>query len=163
VPAAVPHVSVEIRDVAGRALVTAIEVLSPTNKRGSGREEYLAKRSRLLLSQAHLVEIDLLRAGTRVPMRDPLPPARYYVFVSRADTRPLSDVWPITLVEPLPVIPIPLLAEDGHVPLDVQATFTAVYDQLRLDLAVDYSSPPDGPLSAEEAAWARELLGRLRR
>ena len=32
----VPHITVEIRDVAKRQLVTAIEVLSPTNKRGEG-------------------------------------------------------------------------------------------------------------------------------
>src|SRR4051794_5873824 len=31
-PVAVPHVTVEIRDTANRQLVTAIEVLSPTNK-----------------------------------------------------------------------------------------------------------------------------------
>jgi hypothetical protein len=37
----VPQVSIEIRDVAHRDLVTAIEVLSPTNKRGDGYQEYL--------------------------------------------------------------------------------------------------------------------------
>ncbi|MEW5985459.1 MAG: DUF4058 family protein [Chloroflexota bacterium] len=40
-PMPVPHVTVEIRDTAHRQLVTAIEILSPTNKRGDGREEYL--------------------------------------------------------------------------------------------------------------------------
>src|SRR5262245_45363826 len=43
-PEPIPHVTVEIRDVAERRLVTCIEVLSPTNKRGPGREEYAAKR-----------------------------------------------------------------------------------------------------------------------
>src|SRR5207253_3411862 len=50
IPEAVPQVTVEIRDTANRQLVTAIEVLSPTNKRGDGREEYLAKRGRSLVS-----------------------------------------------------------------------------------------------------------------
>ena len=36
-----PHVWVEIREAAGRRLVTTIEILSPWNKRGQGREEYL--------------------------------------------------------------------------------------------------------------------------
>src|SRR5262245_47384980 len=36
----VPHITIEIRDVAKRHLVTAIEVLSPTNKRGEGAREY---------------------------------------------------------------------------------------------------------------------------
>src|SRR5438093_10232320 len=96
-PTPVPHVTVEIRDTANRQLVTAIEVLSPTNKRGEGREEYLAWRRRLLLSTAHLVEIDLLHQGQRVPMQQPLPPAPYYVLVGRAETRPLMDVWSIPL------------------------------------------------------------------
>ena len=60
-PEPVPQITVEIRDTANRRLVTAIEVLSPTNKRGQGREEYLAKRGRLLHSSAHLLEIDFLR------------------------------------------------------------------------------------------------------
>ena len=66
-----------------RQLVTAIEVLSPTNKRGEGRGEYLARRRRLFLSTAHLMEIDLLRGGKRVPMQKALPPAPYFVFLSR--------------------------------------------------------------------------------
>lgn len=54
IPAHVPHLTIEIRDVANRELVTAIEILSPTNKRGEGYQEYLDKRSRILRSQAHL-------------------------------------------------------------------------------------------------------------
>jgi Protein of unknown function (DUF4058) len=76
IPTPVPHVTIEIRDTANRQLVTAIEVLLPTNKRGGGRVEYLAKRRRILLSTAHLLEIDLLRQGQRVPMQKPLPSAR---------------------------------------------------------------------------------------
>lgn len=46
------------------------EVLSLKNKRtGEGREQYLSKRSKLLSSNAHLVEIDLLRGGEPMPMR----------------------------------------------------------------------------------------------
>jgi hypothetical protein len=41
-PIRVPQLTVEIRDVERRRLVTAIEVLSPTNKR-EGRREYLRK------------------------------------------------------------------------------------------------------------------------
>lgn len=45
-------------------VITAIEVLSPTNKtRGSGRVKYICKQRRMLLSETHLLEIDLLRAG----------------------------------------------------------------------------------------------------
>src|SRR5690348_6992547 len=41
-PARVPHVTIEIREVEHHRLVTTIEVLSPTNKRG-GRRDYLRK------------------------------------------------------------------------------------------------------------------------
>jgi hypothetical protein len=91
-PARVPHVSIEIRDVANRELVTAIELLLPTNKRGEGRKEYLEKRQRILSSTAHLTEIDLLRRGQRVPMQKRLPLAPYFIFLSRAERRPMVEV-----------------------------------------------------------------------
>ena len=130
IPTPIPHVTVEIRDTANRQLVTAIEVLSPTNKRGDGRQEYLAKRRRILLSTAHLLEIDLLRQGQRVPMQKPLPSVPYFIFLSRAEKRPLTEIWPISLKEPLPVVPIPLLPGDEDVALDVQHVFTTTYDLL---------------------------------
>lgn len=61
VPGRVPHVSIEIRDTRHRKRVAAIEILSPTNKKGRGRREYLSKRRSLLLSDAHLIEVDLIR------------------------------------------------------------------------------------------------------
>lgn len=149
-----PHVTIEIRDTANRQLVTAIEVLSPTNKRGDGREEYLSKRRRILLSTAHLLEID----RQRVPMQQPLPPRPYFVFLSRTEKRPLTDIWPIGLNEPLPVVPIPLLSNDDDVPLDLQSVFITTYDLLGYDLAIDYSQPPEIPLQGEAAAWAEACL-----
>src|SRR5262245_4885998 len=70
VRAAVPHVTVEVRDVEHHHLVAAIEILSPTNKRREGRREYLGRRDRFLDSDVHLLEIDLLRKGRRVPMEE---------------------------------------------------------------------------------------------
>src|SRR4051812_42591652 len=50
----------------GERVVTTIEVLSPTNKTPGpkGRTLYLQKQQEILDSDVHLVEIDLLRAGT---------------------------------------------------------------------------------------------------
>ena len=57
-----------------QAVVTAIEILSPTNKLDSrGRSQYMAKRRKVLASATNLVEIDLLRAGE--PMDLALRPA----------------------------------------------------------------------------------------
>lgn len=157
-PEAVPHVTVEIRDTRQRQLVTAIEILSPTNKRGEGRREYLTKRQRLLLSSVHLIEIDLLRTGERVPMQHALPNAPYFVFLSRAEDRPIMEVWPIALHAPLPTVPVPLLSSDRDVLLDLQAAFTAAYDLPGYDLIVDYTQPPDVPFSEAEATWVAEHL-----
>ena len=154
----VPRVSIEIRDVAHRDLVTAIEVLSPTNKRGEGYQEYLDKRGRILLSPAHLIEIDLLRADRRVPMQEPLPPAPYFVFVSRAECRPLVEVWPIYLQNRLPAISVPLLAGDADMTCDLQLALTTVYDTLSYDLSIDYTRPPEVPLDGPDAEWAATVL-----
>jgi hypothetical protein len=167
VPIAVPHLSIEIRDAASRLLVTAIEVLSPTNKRGDGREEYLAKRQRILRSTAHVIEIDLLRQGERVPMQQPLPSAPYFVLVGRAETRPIMYVWPVPLGESLPNIPVPLLPGDSDVMLDLQQALTSVYDSIGYDLAVDYTRPPEVPLPPDlpigrGSDWRDILVARNR-
>ena len=116
------------------------------------------KRRRILLSTAHLIEIDLLRQGQRVPMQQPFPSAPYFVILSRAEERPMTDVWPIQFADRLPVVPVPLLPDDADVPLDLQLALTTVYDLLGYDLAVDYSRPPELPLPSAEVAWAEQCL-----
>ena len=61
---------IEIVDRVERLVVTVIEILSPTNKvAGSrGRESYETKRSDVMRSPSHLVEIDLLRRGLPIPV-----------------------------------------------------------------------------------------------
>jgi Protein of unknown function (DUF4058) len=162
-PEPIPHVSVEIRDVAKRQLVTCIEVLSPTNKRGPGREEYAGKRFQILSGTAHLVEIDLLRAGTRFPTAQPLPAFPYFVFVSRAERRHEVEVWPIALEQPLPAVSIPLLPGDAPVSLDLQQALGVVYDIIGYDELLDYNASPPGPLTPEQAAWVEEQLRRAGR
>jgi hypothetical protein len=154
----VPHITVEIRDVAKRRLVTVIEVLSPTNKRGDGYREYRDKRERILRSPAHLMEIDLLRKGRRVPMQGTLPSVPYFVFICRREQRLATDVWPITLDQPLPEVPVPLLPGDDDAKLDLQQALTNVYDESALRYMIDYSKPPEIPLTPEQAAWVDERL-----
>jgi hypothetical protein len=162
-PEKVPHASIEIRDRENRELITAIELLSPTNKRGRGRKEYLRKRSKYLLSNAHLIEIDLLGAGIRPPMHGKLPPTRYFVFVGRAWKRPICDVYAIPLHSALPTIDVPLAGRNENVPLNLQAAFTNVYEQTNLDLAVDYDRRPDTALDQAEQKWVASVLaGRPR-
>lgn len=105
------------------------------------------------------MEIGLLRNGRRVPIRQALPPASYFVFLSRAEHRPLTDVWPVELDAPLPTVPVPLLPGDADVELDFQTALASVYDLFSYDLAVNYTRPPDPPLRPDQAAWALERLG----
>jgi hypothetical protein len=58
-----------------------------------------------LLGKANLVEIDLLRGGTRFPMLDPWPASPYTVLVARAEHAPRCKVWPAYFDRPLPAIP----------------------------------------------------------
>jgi hypothetical protein len=152
--------NVEVRETGTDLLVTAIEILSPVNKRkGLERNKYLRKRRELLRSEVHLMEIDLLRGGNRSPLEEPLPPAPYYVTLCRADTRPNVDVWAIQLDARLPVVPVPLLAPDPDVPLDLGAVISAVYERGAYDAIIHYGQPvPPPALTESQQAWVEKLL-----
>ena len=155
----VPLLGVEIRDVAQRRLVTLIEILSPVNKRGDGAREYHQRRLEILRTQTHLLEIDFLRQGERLALQGPLPQAAYYVFLSRANRRPRTQVWPVALQERLPTVPVPLLSPDPDVPLDMQATVKAGFELVGYERLLDYTqAPPPPPLSDPEAAWLADCL-----
>lgn len=155
----VPVLGVEIRDVANRRLVTAIEILSPVNKLGESARDYDDRRQALLKTQTHLLEIDLIRRGQRIVVEGALPPAPYYIYLSRFQSRPITAVWAVQLHEPLPVVPVPLLPPDADVALDLQAAVDACFELVGYEQLLDYSQPPLPPLTAEEAAWVRERLG----
>lgn len=158
VPNSVLHFAVEIRAVTEHRLVTSIKLLSPTTKRGDGHEEYRWKRNGVLTSKTHLLEIDLLRRGQRVPTREPLPDAPYFIFLSRSETRPVTEVWPIDFDQSLPTLPVPLLLGDSDALLDLQLALTNVYDICAYDLQIDYSRAPELPLSREQASWVEKCL-----
>lgn len=157
--ARLPQRSLNILDVSERRLITAIELLSPSNKRvGGGREEYIERRERFLAGGVHLIEIDLLRQGTRLPMCGQLPDAPYFFYVSRSSQRPLTGIWPITLRQPLPPVPVPLMAGDPDAILDLQAAFTQAYDDFGFDLELDYTQPPWPAIAEPDQAWAAERI-----
>jgi len=152
------HGYLEIRDRTHRQLVTVIELLSPSNKKpGVDREQYLAKRDQLLFSESHLIEIDLLRAGPRMPV-EKLPACDYCVLVSRCEERPRVGIWPLGLRDRLPTIPVPLLAPDPDARLALQSALHQVYDSAGYASHI-YSNPPEPPLAESDAAWAGELAG----
>ncbi len=152
----------EIRELESRRVVTAVELLSPTNKRpgSEGREHYLAKRQSILQSPTHLVEIDLLRGGRRPPLRTPYPAGDYFIIVSRAPLRPHVDIYSWVLKDPLPAVPIPLLAGDPDVSLDLQPLFAATYDRSGYAAMLQpyRNKPPHPALAATDQAWVDHLL-----
>lgn len=158
----------EIHSVRGnQSLVTSIEILSPTNKTPGvhGRTLYLQKQEELLKSRVNLMEIDLLRAGqhtTAVPHNDAVAAAGafdYHVCVRKMDDLRHFFVYPVRLPERLPEILIPLLPGDDDVKLDLQAIFDRCYDAGPYRRVNPYRSrKPEPPLTAEQAAWAEQLL-----
>lgn len=150
---------VEVRDRRGERLVTVIEMLSPSNKYAGGdREKYLQKRYELLKSDAHLVEIDLLRGGPRLPLEG-LPACDYCVMVSRAHERPKVGVWPVMLRDRLPTILVPLREPHPDVRLDLQEMLNLVYDRSGYARHL-YRNTPHPALLPADAEWAAGLVPR---
>jgi hypothetical protein len=147
----------EIRECEGRELIAVIELLSPFNKQpGRDREQYLAERRDLLMSPAHLVEIDLLRGWGPMPL-DNRPDCDYSVFVSRAERRPTAEMWPIRLRDRLPVIPIPLRAPDTDCKVDLQEVLHRAYEGAGYERFI-YGGTPEPPLAPDDAAWAQQFV-----
>lgn len=145
-------------------LVTAIEVLSPSNKRPNsmGWDLYLRKRQSLLLGPVNLVEIDLLRGGQRMPMIDAWPETPYTILVSRASRAGECKVWPIALRSPLPAIAVPLANPDADVELRLQPLLDKIYRRFRYDRSIDYTSPLSPPLAPDDSAWLQRQLRKAR-
>jgi hypothetical protein len=147
----------EIRDPVRGEVVTLLEMLSPANKRDE-YQQYLTRRAQILASNAHLVEIDLLRGGRPMPDAN-RPVCDFSVLVSRAERRPRASFWPIGLRKRLPVIPVPLRSPDAAASLDLQEVLHQVYDASGYEDFI-YAGSPDPPLSPEDAAWARQFVQR---
>jgi hypothetical protein len=148
----------EIRDIATGEVITVIEVLSPKNKRtGVGRNAYNAKRQAIFSSQTHLVEIDLLRDGIPMDLMSIVPTTDYRILVSQSELRPKGDLYAFSVMQSIPVTPIPLRSGEADIHLDLQEILNRVYQQARYGMAIDYSIPPVPPLLEATQAWAKQL------
>ena len=87
----------------------------------------------------------------------------YLVLLTRVQARAV-EVWPITLPEKLPTLPVPLRAPDPDAILDLSAALRTIYEAALYHLSIDYTQdPPPPPLSPEEASWLRAQLAPYRR
>lgn len=149
----------EVREVATREVVTAIEILSPVNKRsGKGRKQFESKRHKVLGSSTHLVEIDLLRQGQPMPVYRNNIETHYRILVSRGNRRPQADLYSFNLPDAIPTFPLPLKSGDREPSIDLQLLLNNIYDQASYDLAMDYQQEPVPGLSAEDTAWLNTWL-----
>lgn len=162
------HIEIYDRS-SGYRLVTAIEVLSLTNKNpGTGRDRYRKKQKEYIAAGVNLVEIDLLRGGEHsvaaplLTLLDYGYQATYYACVTRAARRGYFEVYPLLLGQRLPAIRIPLRITDPDVPLNLQSLIDDCYRKGRYAATIDYQTPLEPPLSALNREWANEQIAAAR-
>lgn len=154
----------EIREIGTETVITVIEVLSPKDKkRGRGRIAYERKRSRILGSLSHLVEIDLLRANPPMTMLGQVQPTQYRIVVSRSEQRPQADLYGFNLAEPIPSLPLPLKPGEAEPTVDLQMVVAGVGERAGYNERLDYrQSVPPPALSKLDQQWVDSLLAPLR-
>ena len=134
----------EVRDRQSRELIAVLELLSPSNKRGgSDRNQYLAKRNRLLASESALRgdrpapgrAVDAPGGSARLRLFGPGQPGR-----GSPPGRLLAD----RIRKRLPIIPIPLRRPDEFARLDLQEVLDHVYDATGYEDFI-YAGTPEPP------------------
>ena len=123
-----------IRDTRDNRLVTAIEVLSPSNERGDGWLRHRRKVEAYKTDGVNALDVDLLRGGHYSfgvnglewygPEEDGHREA-YCVALYLPEGRIM--VWDVGLLEALPRVPVPLRYPDAPVVLDLQRAYTELY------------------------------------
>ena len=157
-PEEVPLLGVEIRDVAHRRLVTLIEFFrrstSAARVRGSTPNGVSS-----LCRPARTFWRSTCCGGTRIELLAEPPPASYYVYLSRTERRPFTQIWPVSLRQRLPAVPVPLLSPDPDVVLDLQVAVDACFALVSYERLLDYTSPPPPPpLDTTASEWIASCL-----
>jgi hypothetical protein len=146
--------------------VTRIELLSPTNKQGAGRDIYLAKREITLKSGLCLVEIDLMHESDPIPAgmasyaRHDANAYPYHITIS--NPRPslyegLATTHAFSVDTSLPTLDVPLAHGDAFA-LDFDGVYRVTYETLSAySLRVDYAQPP-----AHFEAYSADDQARIR-
>jgi hypothetical protein len=157
IPIEVKVARVEVRDTANNKLVTAIEILSPINKRKPNLINYRQKVNELHKNGVHVLEIDLLRRGTR-PSSYKKSDKHYQMMLLRAKTNKAA-VWAVGIEDTLPILPVPLLAPDPDVALDLGQALDIIFERSLYHLSIDYKKKAAPPtFSEEELAWIQTII-----
>ncbi|MEM9884961.1 MAG: DUF4058 family protein [Bacteroidota bacterium] len=149
---------IEIRDRFNQQLITAIEILSPVNKRGNGLKQYRAKREELIQAAVSFLEIDLLRRGQR-PLGHPLVPKSHYLITLVRAGEQKTHLWAINIQDVLPVVPVPLQKGEEEVLLDVGEALKLCFERGLYHLSLNYEIAAPAPIFGEqEQEWITNLL-----
>jgi len=109
----------------------------------------------LLNSAVHVIELDLLRGGPRLPVEG-LPVCDYCVLISRAENRPDARVAHFSLRDAMPAIPVPL-RDQAHARLDLKAALDRIYDAAGYEDYI-YDGEPQPRLAPDDASWAGQYV-----
>jgi hypothetical protein len=141
-------------------VVTAIEILSPSNKEaGDDRTAYLNKRGEYFGGGVSLVELDLLRGGSRLPLGSSPPEKEYYAMVCRAWEFPRADLWTFSIRDAIPDIPIPLAEGVPDTRLPLRECVERAHAEGCYDTEFEYGQPLTPALNKADSAWLRQLVG----
>ena len=148
-----------VREQSRGYAVTALEVISPTNKyHGDGRRDYIDKRLRIMESGTHLVEIDLIRVGDPLPLEGYDGSEPYRILVSRSEFRPSAELYPFGLQSTIPDIAMPLLPYTDEPILPLGEIVNDIYLQNYYGRLLNYNEDPSGPLSDTDREWLDRIL-----
>ncbi len=150
-----PFFSVIIRGKEGE-IVTWIELLSPGNKDPNGFKVYQAKRSRILSSNAALLEIDLTSEHGPLPEHDPGLGTRYYAMLNKPDDRSRFLQYGIPLRRPMRTLKVPVT--NATVDLDLQEVFNRIYARRQLEKSLDYNDIKKCHLEPTDEIWAHQCI-----
>jgi hypothetical protein len=165
-PLEMREASVNVVSIKGeKRVVTAIEVLSPTNKLPGniGWTRYRRKQREMVSNRINLLEIDLLRSGAHLVMadRELLNMERHWDYVAslqRSGSGHRTEAWAWSIREKMPVVAVPLEGDDDDVPLDLQRLIDHRYDAGAYDRSIDYTTDPIPALRPDDGEWANALL-----
>lgn len=160
-PETVEENYLEVREAETGEVITAIEILSPTNKRpGLGREQYARKRLEILGTRTNLVEIDLLRDWPSMPFSGEVRLSHYRILIRRGDEGASARLYAFNVRDAMPVFPLPLQPDDREPVVNLKELLEEIYEEARYELRVNYQAPPSPPLSQEDSEWAAEIIKR---
>lgn len=150
---------IEIRDTEKNQLITAIEVLSPVNKRKPGLKPYRKKRRLLQTDGVHLLEIDLLRRGERPFQHPQIPDKTHYMVSLVRGGSHYVDIWSMSIKNKLPVVPVPLKTPDEDIRLDLGKALADVYEKSYYGYSINYEGEiPPPTFSKEDQTFIDKVL-----